>query len=588
MAEERTAEKKGRTGSGRTGAWKLWLRRRAAWLAALALVLCVQTWFISQKEGYHMDELLSFELANAQFNPWIVPTQPQGRLAKLYENEIKGASFAETLKNLWRLGTDALQNRGESLIANYRADVYEEPVWISGEEFHRYITADREDAFQYLSVYFNVKDDNHPPLHFMALHTVSSFFRNRISPWMGCVLNLAAVLGCCVLLLKTGELAGRREAGLAAALLYGLSGGAVATVLLIRMYGLLTFWCAALFYLHIKKWKEQEWRSRNKALIAVTVLGFWTQYFFLFYCIALAATTGLLLLKRKKRRELYCYIRSMLIAAVIGIAGFPFAVSDVFLSGRGVEALGNLANGLRGYGTRLAAFGRILLNSVIGDQWGLGLTVLVLAFGAALLFGKKRKAHAVNGEAPFWCMLLIPAACYFLLAARMSPYLVDRYLMAVFPFAALAAAFLIEGAAGRKAAIAWALILAALHVSAYSGEYLYRGYEEQLQIAESETMKYGELPCICVYDGVGYYENLPEFACYSETLLLTERELRERRDKSSILDKERVQVLIKAEAVDAEEVLRVLEQEYGLQQDRILADGTGPHGDLIVQCVRKQ
>ena len=40
-----------------------------------------------------MDELLSFELANGEFNPWIVPTQPQGRLAKFVENEIRGESF---------------------------------------------------------------------------------------------------------------------------------------------------------------------------------------------------------------------------------------------------------------------------------------------------------------------------------------------------------------------------------------------------------------------------------------------------------------------------------------------------------------
>ena len=58
----------------------------------LAVILClgIMCVGISLKEGYHMDELLSFELANARYNPWIVPTQPEGRLAKFVREEIQG------------------------------------------------------------------------------------------------------------------------------------------------------------------------------------------------------------------------------------------------------------------------------------------------------------------------------------------------------------------------------------------------------------------------------------------------------------------------------------------------------------------
>ena len=46
----------------------------------LAVILCLVLMGagVSRKEGYHMDELLSFELANARYNPWIV-TYPAGR-----------------------------------------------------------------------------------------------------------------------------------------------------------------------------------------------------------------------------------------------------------------------------------------------------------------------------------------------------------------------------------------------------------------------------------------------------------------------------------------------------------------------------
>ena len=42
-----------------------------------------------------MDELLTFELANAEFTPWIVTTQPVGRLEKFVQNEIYGDTVCD-------------------------------------------------------------------------------------------------------------------------------------------------------------------------------------------------------------------------------------------------------------------------------------------------------------------------------------------------------------------------------------------------------------------------------------------------------------------------------------------------------------
>lgn len=92
----------------------------------------------------------------------------------------------------------------------------------------------------------------------------------------------------------------------------------------------------------------------------------------------------MILLYRHRNKELWCYIRSMVIAAVIGLVLFPFAISDVFSSGRGTEALGNLASGFAGYGQRLAAFGRILADRTVGAPLLTG----GCAAGAILLLGK--------------------------------------------------------------------------------------------------------------------------------------------------------------------------------------------------------
>lgn len=578
------------------------------------VVLCV---FVSQKEGFHMDELLSFELANAEFNPWIVSTQPEGRLAKFVHNEIDGETISETIKNIVDTVRDVLRNRGNSKLLTYQADVYLEPVWITAEQFADYIQVDGSDAFNYLSVYFNVKDDNHPPLHFMLLHTMSSLFRGRAEAWMGCVINLAAVAGVLILLLRLGRLFAKqlgygehaRNVGILCALLYGLSTGAVATTLLIRMYGLLTFWCMAYFYLVVIKWRDGEFQKHNKRLILVTLLGFCTQYFFLFYCILLALAVSVLLVREKRLRELGGFARSMAIAAVAGIVVFPFAIADVFSSGRGVEALGNLAAGFGGYGTRLWAFLKIMGSRTL---WPLFWVLLIVLVIVVLLM---RKDEGINPEGihriginPYFLMLVLPTAGYFMLSARMSPYLVDRYMMPVFPFVILMGTlvlfwllnFLKQSKAAALSGLAVPLVCCVavvgqfIGLSRYDGSYLYQGYAMQESMAEEKS----DYPCICIYDGVKYYENLPEFTHYEKTLLLTFDQLVNREDKTDIEKLEKVAVLIKeSSGYESDQVIQILKEQYGLAPEQMGWQGTeiqctgvqctgvqctGVHGDLLV------
>lgn len=582
-----------------TSRWKKILPEILAVILCLG-VLCVG---VSLKEGYHMDELLSFELADARYNPWIVPTQPEGRLAKFVREEIQRDSFGETLMNLKSTVTDVLKNRGSSKLLSYKADVYEEPVWITSGQFRDYVTVDGSDAFDYLSVYFNVKDDNHPPVHFMLLHTMSSLFSGTLSPWLGCTINLICVGITLWLLLRLGrklsDIFGMEEQGrllgLLAVLLYGLSTGALASVLLIRMYCLLSCLCVALLSMHVEKWKEHGFDRSNKGLIAITVLGFLTQYFFLFYCLLLAAVTAAGLLCSKRIRELWIYIRSMVVAAVIGLVLFPFAIADVFSSGRGVEALDNLASGFAGYGARLLAFARTLADRTVGDMLlGAGCATAVVL--AVVLWYRRHRGQetgmtqAVRG---ILCMLIIPVVGYYLLASRMSPYLVDRYVMPMFPMIALLFALLLcclgkrlAKASGWKerlvgiGLIALILVVQGLRLASYDGEYLYRGYEQQEQLAE----EYASLPCICVYAGVGYYENLPEFMHYDKTLLVTEEELAERKDVDSLRMLDRVVVLIKP-GVEEETVASVLRGKYGMEPEETLFS-EGVHGDNIYLYVR--
>lgn len=560
---------------------KQFLKENKWQIAVLFLVLLVQCAFISQKEGYHMDEILSFQLGNAEYNPWIVPTQPEGRLAKFIHNEIDGNTMAETFGNIIYTVQDVFENRGNSKLLSYTADVYEAPVWIEREIFRDYVTVDSTDDFNYLSVYFNVKDDNHPPIHFMLLHTMSSVFRGHMEPAMGCVINLVAVMGTCILLIRIGELLVRntnnevtgceRQVGVVAALLYGISGSAIATTLLIRMYGVLTLLCVWLLYLVLAKYFDRGFCCKNISLIVVTMLGFWTQYFFLFYCILLAIVVCLFLIMEKRYKELMGYIRSNAIAAGVGVVLWPFSIAHVLSSGRGVETIENLGNGWKEFGERVVYFGELLLERCFGQAW-LGAVVL-----AALLIAFAVKMHKDTGRIVL--ILFLPAVGYFLLAAKVSPFIVDRYIMPAFPFVMLFVAMVICGLCTKKkgymACITAICMLAS--VIGYDGTYLYRGYERQMEI----STEYAKYPCICLYEGYGFYDNIAEFMQYEKTLLVKPSELLTGEPRADMREPQQFVLLVK-QTVDKEAVQTIM-QEYGIEvMDELLEDSV--HGDRLYLC----
>lgn len=590
------------------------VKRNCGEILAVMAALAMLCGFVSMKEGFHMDELISYEFANAEYNPWIVPTQPEGRLAKFMHNEIDGETLGETLSNLTAEIKDVLQNRGGSKLLSYKADVYEEPVWITREQFRDYITVDRGDAFNYLSVYFNILTDVHPPLYYMVLHTVSSVFQGRAEAWMGCLINLAAIAIVMVLLVKIGRLMASAlgmgekagSVGFCCALFYGFSAGAVATTLLTRMYGMVTLWCVAYFWLILKKWEDREYDRRNLRLILITALGFWTQYFFLFYCILLAAVAAVALLRSKRVKEFWCFVRSMLLSAVLGLAVFPFAVQDVISSDRGVEALENLTEGMSGFGMRLAAFLDIVQSRTFSGWFWVMLLVLAVfvsiyirtTSGKQDMPEEKREKDSLAGKnrrTLLW-MLLFPAAGYFLLAARMSPYLVDRYVMPVFPFVILAGVLALSrllwavkksvpeklgrGIVGTVCILT--LLLQVFGLIRYDGSYLYRGYRMQEKRAE----QYADYSCICVYGGVRYYENLKEFTQYEKTLLLTLEELENRMDRESIAGLDRIVVLVKS-GIDCRQVTDILNREYGFVPEDSEWVEEEPYGDTVF-LVRKE
>ena len=562
------------------------------------LFLCT---FISKKEGYHMDEILAFQLANAEYNPWIVPTQPVGRLAKFMAEHIDGETIGETVSNICYIVKDTLTNRGSSILANYKADVYEAPIWISKDMFQAYVQCDAEDDYNLLSVYFNVKDDNHPPLHFMLLHVMTSLFKGEISVWHGAVINLAAMAGTLWLLGLIGDIVFKNKKNSSLLmLLFGFSTAIVATTLWIRMYALLTLWTVWGLYLHLRKYANVEQDSflrinkRNDKpmwlgsvdIFFVTILSFWTQYFGLFFILPLALVTVVLLVKEKRMKEVWAYIRTMVTAAVVGVCVYPFAIGDVLFSDRGTEALSQWQNGWAEYWNRLAAFGKVLSDNVAGGviPFVMVLLIPIVWLMVSALF-KKEKARASEWSIVGMCV--IPTIAYFLLAAKMSPYFVDRYVMAIFPMTALViilawdrftANFKKEQTATAFSGAAVLFLVVVQCISLQGGHtYLYKGYEEQLQVAT----EYAQYPLVCLYDGYGFYENVMEMEQYEQSILVKRSELGAMDENRTKVTENGYVILIKYPGEEAgKEQLYDVMQVFGEGNAELIYEG-GAFQDVI-------
>jgi hypothetical protein len=109
----------------------------------------------------------------------------------------------------------------------------------------------------------------------------------------------------------------------------------------------------------------------------------------------------------------------------------------------------------------------------------------------------------------------------------------------------------------------------------YDGEYLYRGYDRQLEAAEI----FRDTPCICIYEGYSFYENLPEFNIYETTLLVKPEELEKRLDTASIQDLEQV-VILEKRGIDGAAMEVLLKDKYNLYPAYELI-AYSPHGDRI-------
>ena len=357
----------------------------------IAVSLVISTVYMFSKQGFHEDELLTYNLANSSK----------------------------------QLNVDG--------------------GWNSPEDFNEYLAVSPDDRFDYAQVYENqIIDASHPPLYYALVHTVCSFFPGVFSKWLAYSINVLAMAGILIMLYKIGQkITGNNLYALIGAGAYALSIACITTTIYLRMYATLTFWVLAFVYMSIKLYEKKNTVGiKDCILLVFTVLcGVLTQYYFILF----AGLTGLVFLvfkiKEKCGKDLIKYIIAAVVGAGLALCIYPYIISNVLGGNRGLSSLDMSALDMITVVTyvfyKLCTYVQILAKDMFINQvWLLGLcTAAVIGFGIYFRFVKKVK---IPKKAMF---AVVPAVCYFIGISLVSPFNSDRYVMASLPLIAMLFAF---------------------------------------------------------------------------------------------------------------------------------------------------
>ncbi len=380
----------------------------------LLLCICLVAIFIhavkfnNKKEGYFVDEALSFRLANNNIT----------NFSELVE-AIKGRSFEELENKRLRLENDMSS-------------------WHTYEEvMEKYKVLD-DDRFSYVNPYILQAQDVHPPLYYYVIKTVCSIFPKMEFKPVGFGINIVFAILTCILIYKIGMLLlDNSLCAIASVLYYGFSYAFVNSVTYYRMYVMLTFWMALMVYMSMQ-WFKKGYPDEKKEILKLCVvqyLAMMTQYFAVFFCLPIFVLN--ICLMKINKKKIGKYIGFNVATGVLYFVSWPFAIMHMLFTDRGGDVAGNLT-GMH-FISNLMRYNWVLRRSMFSN--GKKVMIIFCLFAAVVLvIGLVRKIRSVSLsdyiKTEHFGMILyvvVTSAFYYCVAAILSPWTSDRYIAPAIP-----------------------------------------------------------------------------------------------------------------------------------------------------------
>ena len=353
--------------------------------------------------------------------------------------------------------------------------------WHTSDYFMDYLTIGPGEAFDFAGVCRSISEDVHPPVYYLLLETVCSvvgfLLPGAFTKWCGIGLNIIFFVLTVFVLFRLARKIFHSDFWAAlTCMLYGMSVGAVTTVMFLRMYMIFTFTCVLFVRLNYEFFK-QLWTGEKRrrvllfsGLLAVTVFGILNHYYFFLF--AFFTCLFLWSYALMKKEFLFSIQYAAVMGAGIGVSYllWPYMREDIFSGYRGVEAFNNLT-AENGYQESILAFFGLLREELLGLGTMIAVLLLLggIVFICASLFWKMEAGISAEGirwnferkekrnkgsfllraEDLYLIQIALAAGFYLALVAKIAPYQEDRYILNIYPMAVLVTVWAVERVFGR-------------------------------------------------------------------------------------------------------------------------------------------
>jgi len=278
---------------------------------------------------------------------------------------------------------------------------------------------------------------------------------------------------------------------------------------------MLTFFTISYLYINIKIFKNNFKINRKIGIVLAlnAILGYLTQYFFIIYAVILSLVMAILFIVNKRYKELFKYIGILVLSAIIGFCLFPFSISHLFFSERGINSFKEV-----NYLGKLLEYFKLILR-YFGSNWEIVLALFAIALLSIMIKRKKERA--------LMSLIIIPAMLYPIVIAKFTQFIELRYIMNILPIVAImiimAVGQIFENDRYNKmVAIASVILLLGYGFITEKPLYLYKGYEKYIDISE----EYQKDDLVYVgYSVFNHMQSIPEFLNYKKSLMIYNDEL---------------------------------------------------------------
>lgn len=277
-------------------AFNLFIKKYNIYLLLACIILlqtvCLTVSFANNKKGYHSDELWSYGFACSS-EGMNVFSERDGQTPKNFDK------------------------------------------WVSSSVLHDYITIDKSETFDYVSVYQNSADDYHPFLYFILLHFICSIFPGTFSMWYAYVINIIFFIIQQIFLFKLiRSLTGNSHWGIIGTFFFGLTTGSENILFFLRMYCPATALSVVLFYYLTELYNKRNDSKISKSLFiklfTTTLAGCLMLHEFIILAFIAALLYGLYYLFTKHVKYAFIFGVTMISSALLSIGIFPSTIPHLF------------------------------------------------------------------------------------------------------------------------------------------------------------------------------------------------------------------------------------------------------------------